>query len=461
MNAKKGNAKETQTENFSLDKKLRTLNREEFCDMTKYLVKASPEARRLLLEWLKRRAESSKEIGREKEVVPLNDKLLREYWGNAKKIISKFNKYGGFCEDEDKAYKWLDKITELIEDGSISTGAKFEFMDAAFVEYGAGNSGFEGTLMDIFFKICRIKDEWKYLVKKLDEQPSKYRKEMVMNVYKNYLCDDEAYLKERMKNLHYGRDYWNLVEFYVNRENTQKALETAEQGILNGEENRTELFNFLFDYFSKKKDTANLERIVNVALNGGTQEKAMFDRLFEYYKAQNDYENAKKAMVKSYEFMKWGDYYAEYKKMKEFLKESDWKQIEPGLFKKVREKNLLDYLRICMDKNMKEEVLNIILNPPHDRLRLTIKDHTDEFADKLKEDFPEKIIEYYWQKVYGNIIHGGDRKTYHDAAEYLGNVKYIYTRILKDETAWNKRFSDLKTEFKNRSAFRDEVKNLF
>jgi len=109
---------------------------------------------------------------------------------------------------------------------------------------------------------------------------------------------------------------------------------------------------------------------------------------------------------------------------------------------------------------MKEEVLNILLNPPRDRLRLTIKDHTDEFADKLKEDFPEKIIEYYWQKFYSDIIHGGDRKTYNEAAGYLSKVKYIYTGILNDETAWNKRFSDLKTEFKKRPAFLDEVKKL-
>lgn len=461
MNTKKGNAKETQTENFSLSKKLKTMDAKELYDMLKFLLKASPEARRLLLEWLKKRVESSKESGREKEVVTLNDELLMEYWKNAEKIISEFNEYGGGSdEDHEEAYSWLNKISELIDGGSISAETKFVFIDAAFVEYNIGNSGFESELMDIFFKICETKDEWRYLVKKLDEQPSNQRKKKVMEIYKDYLCDDETYLKERMKNLQYGADYWDLVEFYINRENTQKALETAEQGILHGEGRLTELFNFLFDHFSKNKDTPNLERIVNTALNRGTEEKAMLNRLFEYYNAQDNYENAKKVLIKAYKIIKLGSYYEEYKRIKEFLKEPDWKQIEPEIFKKVRESNLTDYLRICIDKNMREEVLNTILNPPQDLLRFTIKGHSDEFADKLKEDFPEKIIEYYWKKFYGHIIGGADRKTYREAAAYLGKVKYIYTVILKDESAWNKRFFDLKEEFKKRSALLDELKNL-
>jgi hypothetical protein len=39
-------------------------------------------------------------------------------------------------------------------------------------------------------------------------------------------------------------------------------------------------------------------------------------------------------------------------------------------------------------------------------------------------------------------------------------VKRIHINLLKDESRWEKRFSDLKTEFKNRPAFLDEVRKL-
>jgi len=85
--------------------------------------------------------------------------------------------------------------------------------------------------------------------------------------------------------------------------------------------------------------------------------------------------------------------------------------------------------------------------------------YNNGLADELVYEFPEKVIEYYWEKAYKNIPNG-NRKTYRFAAKNLGKAKIIYISILKDETTWIKRFSDLKSEFKNRPAFLDEVKHL-
>ncbi len=447
--------KGAQMEDFSLNDELQSLDTKDLYDLVKDLTENNSEVRRLVLEWLKENAK--------KDVVFLNDELLIEYWGNAEEIISEFNAYGGGSEEEeDEAYDWLNRISELVEEGDISTDAKFDFLDEAFVEYNKENSGFEDALMDIFFKICQTKEEWECLVKKLEEHPSDWRKKLIIDIQKNYLRNDKAYLKERMENLRYGMDYWDLLSFYIDRGNLQKALETAEQGILKGEGRLTELLQFLFDHFAKAKDSTNLERIVHTALARNTEEKEMLDRLFEYYKSQKNYEKAKETLLKSYEFIKHEDYYknyyAEYKRMKEFLKDSEWKLIEPKIFEDAQE-NIHDYLRICLDKNMKKTVLYTILNPPKNQWGFVIENGFDEFADKLKEDFPERIIEYYWKKAYSNIP-GGNRKTYRNAAKYLAEVKHIYIEILKEESRWIQRFFDLKVEFKNRPAFLDEVRKL-
>ncbi len=265
-----------------------------------------------------------------------------------------------------------------------------------------------------------------------------------------------------MKNLHYGLDYWDLVTFYTDRGDSQKALETAENGIQKGEGRLTELFDFLSDHFTEKQDTSNMERIVRISLSRKTEEKNMLDRLFDYYKSLKDYERAKEALLRSYEFIGWdSSYYTEYKKMKEFFKDSDWKKIENRIFNEIKEKDLYEYLRICLDKNMKKTVLNTILNqkPPRGKLGLDMDDGFDEFADELEIDYPEGIIEYYWQKAY-NKIPGGNRKTYMSAVRYLEKVKYIYTEILQEEPVWIKRFSKLKSEFNKRPAFLDEAKQL-
>jgi hypothetical protein len=354
------------------------------------------------------------------------------------------------------AAEWLHKISELEEKGSISTEAKFEFLDEAFVQYDYGNSGLDDALMDAFFGICKTKEEWEYLVEKLKKKPSRWRDKLIMDIQKEYLHDGKAYLDLRMGNLQYGLDYWDLATFYQEKGDAQKALDIAEQGIVKGEGGCTELFQFLFDHFSQKEDTNNLERIVATALARKTEQKEMLDQLFHYYKTQRNYEKAKEKLLKAYEFVGHKGYYSEYKRMKGFLKKSDWELIEPTIIKDSKEKDIAGYLQICMDKNLKETVVETILHPPNRQWGWFMEPDFDTFADQLTAEFPEKILEYYWKKTYNSIAEG-KRGTYQTAGKYLNKIKRIYIDVLKDESRWNQRFSDLKTEFKKRPAFLEEV----
>lgn len=455
---------------FSLDKKLQSLESKELYNLVRNLMENNPENYRLVLEWFKTKEKCLEDTEAKKEEVSINDELLMEYWDNAKSIISEFNEYGGGPEDEEEeAYDWLNKISELIKEGNISTDAKFGFLDDAFEEYNTGNSGFEDELMEIFFDICKSKEEWKYLVKKLEEKPSEWRNDLIMKIQKDHLRDDDAYLKMRMKNLKYGGDYWDLAEFYIEKGDRQKAVETVEEGLIKGEGRISELLKFLSDHYAKNRDTANLKRVVEYALKNESDEKEMLDRLFEYYRAENDYESAKKALLRAFKYVKGTGYipevrsYMYYNKMKQFLVEDDWRNIEPKILQEIREKDPEDFLRICLDKGMKKEALRILLNPPKKQssFRFGFEEEYDfdGFANQLKEDFPEDIIKYYWQKAYSNIS-GGNRDTYHIAANYLAKVKEIYINLLKDENTWNQRFASLKVEFRKRRAFLEEVSRL-
>ena len=449
-----------QTERFSLNEELHSLEKEDLCDLLQDILEKKPEIFELILEWFKEKQETPPKKGTQK--TSINDELLMEYWNDAKEIISDFNEYGGGSEDdEEEACSHLNRISDLTKEGDTSTAAKFKFLDNAFKEYNYENSGLEDAMMDVFFEICRTNEEWEYLVKKLDEHPSDWRKKLIMDIHKEHLHNDKAYLEERMKKLHYGMDYWDLAAFYIEKEEMDKALEFAEKGLLKGEGRLTELFQFLADHFAKKGDTANLERIVHTALAKGDEEKPMLDILFEYYRAQGNYEKAKGALLKSFEFTGNNAYYAEYNRMKEFLKDSEWEQIEPKVFKEIKDKNIREYLRICLDKNMKKDVVDIILSSPSPRSNMgfVLENGFDDFADNLKEEYPERIIQYYMQKAHGKTK-GGSRKTYGTAARYLAKVKDIYTDILKDESKWIQSFSAFKAEFKNRPAFLEAAKQL-
>ncbi len=298
--------KETQIQDFSLDEKLQALSNKDMYDLVQTLLNKNPQIRKSILEWFMDKSKDMENINRKQVSKALNDELLWEHWYDAKSIISQFNEYGGGPEDEE--------------------------------------------------------EEWQYFVKKLGEEPTKWRKERIMVIQKKYLKDDDAYLKMRKDDLHYGGDYWDLAEFYTGKGELKTAVEIAEEGLLKGDGRLTELFEFLSDHYAKSRDTANLERVVQYAIKKKSDEKEMLNRLFEYYKAENDYENAKRALLKAFEYVKAAGYipevrsYAHYNKMKQFLVEADWKNIEPKIIREVREKDPEDYLRICQDKNMKKEI---------------------------------------------------------------------------------------------------------
>ncbi len=143
--------------------------------------------------------------------------------------------------------------------------------------------------------------------------------------------------------------------------------------------------------------------------------------------------------------------------MRNFLTKEDWENIEPGIIREAQDKNLYDYMNICLDKGMKDTVINILVSPPKNQWGYCTYSDFDSFAEKLKKDYPKEILEYYYKRAYSRIANG-DRKTYKEAVRYLGRVKTIYLKNLKDADKWAQTINDLQKEFKKRTTFIDELK---
>jgi hypothetical protein len=445
---------------FSIKGQLESLNSDELIKLVIYLIQREQQSRLHVLEWLEQNSNiPQKPVSSEKNIKSqsIHDELLFEYWNNAQCIISDFNSYGGGPEEEEEeAYEWLEKISNLISEDKITSGAKQKFIDEAFVEYDAGNSGFDDGLMDLFFEICKEKEEWEYLVKKLNHKSSDWRKKLVMSIYKDHLNDDSNYLDERLKNLHFGMDYWDLAQYYIGKQKKDLALETAQNGIEKGEGRLTELYDYLIEYYSNIQDDSTLEMIAKTSMQRKNEAKYVLDKLFAYYK-NRDYEKAKEKLLLSYENTGYKKYFEEYKRMKSFLTESDWEKIEPMIIKESKNKNIYDYMNICLDKGMKETVINILISPPKNQWGYLVSSDFDSFAERLEKDYPKEILDYFNKRAYSRILNG-NRKTYKKAVRYLGKVKEIYLKQLKDADKWTQTFNNLKLEFKNRPAFIDELK---
>ena len=383
--------------------------------------------------------------------IDINDKLALEYWDKAEKIINEFNKYGGGPEDEEKeAYEFIERITELIP--SLSWTARKKILDGMLVQYHYGNSGFDDELMDACFGMCKEREEWLYLAGKLEAYGGGGDKRLVMNIYK-IIGDDTSFLKMREKNLHYGSDYFELAQYYDNKGDAEKALSYAHMGLDNGDGRIDHLVGYLFDHYEKKADTVKLEEILSICEKRKHEEDMVAGRLFNYYEANGDYENAKRCLLKEFEYTKKRGLDNFYKIIKAYLNESDWASAEDGLFRSIKKRNLEGYLHICLDKGLKQEVYDIITAQGTYWRWGTDYDY---FADKLKKDFPEKIIEYYFSLAVRCVEHGSDRKSYRESMKYFKKAKDIYIKVLKDKPRWESKLVEIRARYKTRRAFQEE-----
>ena len=445
---------------FSIKDGLEGLSSNELIDLIMNLTQRDRQVRLHVLEWLEENCATNKKVSnsnKKSKAPEIHDELLLQYWHNSQSIISEFNCYGGGPEEEEEeAYEWLEKISGLIRENKITPEAKHRFMDEAFIEYDAGNSGFDDSLMDLFFELCKEKDEWEFLVQKLNRGKSDWGKKLVMEIYRDHLKDDFRYLEERLKNLQYGMDYWDLVQYYTDKGNEELALEIGHKGIKHGKGRLTELYDYLIDHYSQLRDKDRLESIAETAMQRENDESYVLERLFTFYK-DDDYEKAKEKLILVYKTTNHKKYFEEYKRMKNYLSELDWEKIEPEIVNEAQKNNMHDYLSICLQKGMKDIVLKTIISPPVNQWGYAGFSDFDIFAQKLEKEHPKEILEYYSNKAYARIPNG-NRNTYKEAVEYLGKVKAIYLKHLKDEDSWTHMLSKLLMEFKKRPAFIDEIR---
>ncbi|MFJ8527502.1 hypothetical protein [Bacillus sp. NPDC094106] len=432
---------------LSLQDLCKELEKEELIELVKHLADQYMDINMAVMEWY------ALQKGTEKED-PLSNKLLWEYWERAEEIISNFNDYGGGPEDlEYEACDYLDKVTEMCSEYSIPPEEKRLLINRIFKQYEIGNSGLGDMLIDAIYEICDSESDWKHVIKLLQKNPSSWHKKLIMGIYQDQLQDDEEYLKLRLQSLEYGMDYWDLVQYYVTQHNTSKAVETAETGLRNGKGKLTELFLFVFDHYAGQNDTSKILALVETAFQKQSDIDLIRERAFAYFKRKNDYEQVKHILLRAFRTNYRGkQYYEDFCIIKNYLFANDWAEVQEELIKIVQKESTTDYLEICYDMEMYDEILKTIFEPSR-----YIYTDWDSFADKLVDQYPREIIEYYWNKGC-SLIPNGNRKSYRESIKHFKKARDIYDKKLNEYDVWQSRLEALEIQHRNKRAFLDEMK---
>ena len=139
-------------------------------------------------------------------------KQLNHYWKIARGIIKEANEYGG-SPKEDKGYKTLSKIEDLLSEHEFQWEVRQPIVDEMLEEVYEDNSGFEDTLVEMCELLCQTKEEKLYLAEKLKKSSSSYYRKYAASMFEEYGMESE-FEETLSQNLQYGSDYIKLANFY-------------------------------------------------------------------------------------------------------------------------------------------------------------------------------------------------------------------------------------------------------
>jgi len=342
-------------------------------------------------------------------------------WDEAEEIISKFNEYGGGPEDEEEIVDDnLSGIVDLFTNNKLDKKTKIDFINGCFEQYYYGNSGFEDLLRDSIFEVCTTKEDWLFVIEKLKKSLSNYDAECIMKIYKDKLKDDKTYLKLRMAKLNFGMDYYDLVEYYHKKEDIEKAIAIAKEGIEKGAGRIIDLIEFLLRFYTENKD----------------------------------YKNILKYKIMSF---KESPSFEDYVKIIKFSNHSDKNAA-------LNELNMI--INNSKDEELKAEIN--YFNGNYQQVLEYVKSYCEGFfyqekfkkwAQKLEPIYPKDILRMYMERVK-YILKFKISKEYTVAGYYLQRVKLIYLDIINDEKEWANLLDSLNRDSIKLPSFQKMLKSI-
>ncbi len=383
------------------------LNREDLIDILNELIYENEYIKSKILDYIQDNGKMTDELYLEK---------LKNLKRQALTIIREFNQYGGGpAEDENYFFEYISEMEELIIDSNVPSSLRQEIINEFMEEYLKGNSGLDDPVRDLIFSTAQDKNDLKLIIHKLEKSNSKFDQESIMNIYLNQLNDEEKYLKIRKKHLEYGMDYYQLVCFYRDKGQEEKAVQTALKGEKEGQGRIIDNITFLK----------------------------------EYYKKQNNYQKTLEYSIKEF---KDSPSFERYLSILDYCKEDN--KIENDLISYLKESNRLGTANILASiyeyQDNYEKILELVLDN---------QIYPDKYKDLLINKFPHKMIDYYKQEVQ-NYINKKKRSSYRNGANVALNIKKIYTEIHKSATEWEKYIQGILDNYPRHPALQEEFKSI-
>jgi hypothetical protein len=489
-------AREEKSRKLSMEKRIRMLSHEELVAMVLECSRKYPDFKRELmvrfgsdrkktLETIRKQVSgafpsiesdsySTNRIARELkhilQSVESADEWIRieVHWAVADSILHELNEYG-MDDDalEDVLLSCFEALTILLADSEALAPRRREIIGELMRYYNWGNFGMVDVVFDTVMDLCLEKQDYQVVIDRLESQKgsSSYTREQLAYLY-SLIGDEEAELKVLQNELEYGMDYWRLAEYWLGRDEREKAMKVIKEGIEKGKGRKEELYDFLREDCERRGDYEGLARLLqskmkrNDLSQGTLRDDPLYQSLKRYYEAKGDYKSRLKLLEMS---LKRNEIdLSLYREAEKTLEQTDWAVFEKELFNRLLKEQKASKSTWALGPSVALRTLAEIYAYKGDLKQLyeTVKSSHElliEYEGKLLVLYPSHYLKEYRARVEWLISQRG-RGNYQQAVGYLKKVRKICRDLQKSPEEWDRIIREIRENNSNLRALQEELR---
>ena len=406
------NTKKKEKRKDPLDQLIKAAAPEILGKLIEELALARPEIRRECFEFLKDHV-----ILTPDEESVSGAEAMFALWMELEPDLSELDEYGGGDYGTvDHIGTLLYELSEKLRKNRIPHDYRQELLDEVFPYIRSGNAGLDDDLYEVAYAACYDDDDLRDLAERFEAIGRDWPLDHARRIYRE-IGDHEKYLKLRSRKMEYGADFHDLATFYWETGNKAKAIETAKEGLKNGEGRMDELRSFMME---RAKKSGNRSEYLELQFSQATDMLTLKD----------------------------------YKAFKKMCNKKEWADYEPRLLKELKKAWDVERLKIHIFRKEYDKAITLLTKTRYPETRYG-ESETLKIATKLEQKYPEEILSFYMSGL-GNLNYTFDRKTYAGKALVMAKVRHMWVDVMKTPEKWENFGRKVKEMNLKRTAFQEE-----
>lgn len=339
-------------------------------------------------------------------------------WDEIEPELARIDENGGAdWETADELAEQLHELADRLASPAIPRAERRSLVDAVLPYLESDRSGLDDPLLHVALAACHDPDDLGYLAGRLEACGREWLVGEAIRLYRR-IGEHDKYLRLRQQRLRSGLEWYDLVTFYWERGEREKAVETARHGLRRAEGDRQPLRRFLADRAFEAGDRSSYLEL-------------QFQLKMEHPTAQG------------------------YRAFRSLCTEAEWAAYEAKVLAAMAKANPVERLKVHLLRHEYEAAIQMLSSLRYPGRWSSTDGEVLKLAEKLESRFPEPVLKFYMSGLI-RLNAPATRTVYAEQAALVARLRHMWVDVLKTPDRWREFARQLKYRHLRWPAFQEE-----